>query len=187
MFVNALIETEDLVIRPYKIEDIDALYEAVSTPDFYKYIPEEVPTHEDVANIVKWSVDCCRKNTQDKIYKFNLAIIYKHNHKLIGFCGLGPSDIDSSEIEIYYGMDERYRGKGLTTQAAKAVMKYGFETIALNRIVTIVHPDNLPSLKILEKLGMKFKYALDVMPAGFEEFTGQHYYSIERLEYESQI
>lgn len=61
MFLNLHIETERIVIRPYALTDVDALYAVVSEPNFYQFIPEDRPSREGVQRIIEWSMDCNQK------------------------------------------------------------------------------------------------------------------------------
>ena len=84
------------------------------------------------------------------------AIVHKADKKLIGWCGLAFLD-KTDEIEIGYGIAKEYWGRGLTTEAAAASLRYGFEELKLDRIVAVAMPENLASRRIMEKLGMRFE------------------------------
>jgi ribosomal-protein-alanine N-acetyltransferase len=103
------------------------------------------------------------------------ALIDKEGGQLIGWCGLRY--LDDTDVEIAYGIVKAYWGKGLASEAARATIKYGFEQLGLPRIVAVASPDNIRSLRVLEKLGMKYVkaarfYNADVL-----------YYAISREEY----
>lgn len=180
IFKNLLIETERLIIRPYQLEDTNDLFNIISEPNFYDYIPETPPSLKEVGEIIQWSMDCNNKNTLEKIYKLNLGIILKESNCFIGFCGLGPYDLDSTKIEIYYGLHKDFRGRGLTTEAAKALLDYGFSTLRLDEIVTTVFPQNTPSVRILEKIGMTKQYSITTPPKEHLDFKGMDYYTISK-------
>lgn len=180
IFQNLLIETDRLNIRPYKLDDTKDLYITVSDPHFYDFIPETPPSIKEVEEIIRWSIDCNNKNTLEKIYKLNLGIVYKEENRFIGFCGLGPCDLNPSKIEIYYGLNKDLRGKGLATEAAKALLKFGFCTLKLDEIVTTVFPQNVPSVRILEKIGMVKQYSITSPPKEHKDFQGMDYYTISK-------
>jgi [ribosomal protein S5]-alanine N-acetyltransferase len=179
MFVDAVIETDRLRIRPYQLEDMDSLYEVLSQPDFYQYVPVEVPTLDDVKKMVERSMDSNIKNTTEKISKFNLAIIDKEYDEVIGYCGLGTFNLDKSKVELYFGLSEQYRGMGLAKEAASAVLNYGFNVIGLNEMVSTVHPENIASVKILESIGFVYFCTLKDLPKDEEFLEGHSYYVIE--------
>lgn len=74
---------------------------------------------------------------------------------MIGFCGLSRSGT-SAEIEILYGIAPSHWGQGLATEAARAVLHYGFEELRLSRIIGGADVPNVASLRVLEKLGMTY-------------------------------
>lgn len=84
------------------------------------------------------------------------AGVYRENGELIGFCGLDHL-WGGEEIEIGYWLAPDYWGKGLATEAAQAVLRYGFGRLGLLRIVAVAHPENQASIRVLEKLGMAFE------------------------------
>ena len=72
------------------------------------------------------------------------------------------------EVEVGYLLGKLYWGKGYATEGAQVGMDYGFETLKLDRIVGIVHPENVASRHVLEKLGMtltgpKHYFGMDVL------------------------
>lgn len=183
MFTNARIETNRLIIRPYSLENIDETYEVVSEKNFYQYIPEDIPSRDGVRQIIEWSIAQNKKNTREKIYKFNLAIIHKADNRVIGYCGLGPDDLGMGETEIYYGLSSKYRKQGLALEAARATLEYGFEVIQLQKIMAFAHYQNQPSLNLLEKLGLKYHFRISHLQEEHKDFEGQCYYSITAEEY----
>ncbi|MFE3576256.1 GNAT family N-acetyltransferase [Lysinibacillus sp. NPDC059133] len=184
MFLNLHIETERLVIRPYALTDLDELYTVVSEPNFYQFIPEDVPSRDDVQRVIEWSIQCNQKNTPTKIYKLNLAIVDRVSQKLIGYCGLGPDDIKETEVEIYYGISEVYRGQGISYEAAQALLSYAFHKIGLYKVIAVVHPENVASLRIVDKLGMSYKYTYNHLKSELKDFEGLHHYAIEATAYQ---
>ncbi len=182
-FQTLQLETDRLFIRPYQLGYANDLFIAISDPDFYQYIPEKPPTINEVKDIIKWSIECNHKNSLEKIYKLNLGIIIKEKNQLIGYYGLGPYDLDSTKIEIYYGLQQDFRGKGLVTEAVKALLEFGFTTLQLEEVVGVVFPQNSSSVRILERVGMKRKYTISSPPEEHQDFEGMDYYSINKNDY----
>lgn len=60
------------------------------------------------------------------------------------------------EVEVGYLLDQAFWGKGLATEAAQACLKYGFTNFDVESIVAIVHPENIASQRVAEKIGMSF-------------------------------
>ncbi|WP_346940172.1 GNAT family N-acetyltransferase [uncultured Clostridium sp.] len=181
MFKDIYIETERLIIKPYCMEDIDDLYKVYSNEKVMAYIPEGVMSYEWVKNLIKWMVEYCyEKNTPENIIKFGTSIVDKEINKVIGWCGLGLLDCKPEDIEIFYGLSSEYWGQGLATEAAMAMINYGFDTIGLKRIIAVVNPDNIASKKVIEKIGMKFKGNLKVDDPNCSGYDGELYYALTK-------
>jgi RimJ/RimL family protein N-acetyltransferase len=86
------------------------------------------------------------------------AICFKNDPELIGFGGLRyftEDGAEMSEVEILYGVEPEHWGKGIATEAARAVLRHGFEECELALIYGGADPPNAASLRVIEKLGMK--------------------------------
>src|SRR5262249_45566064 len=108
------------------------------------------------------------------------AIYFKNDPKLIGFGGLRHFTEDggeSSEGEILYGVTPEHWGKGIAPEAARAVLRYGFEESELAKIYAGADQPNAASFRVIEKLGMKF--ARKTVVNGVEAI----YYVVSREEY----
>jgi RimJ/RimL family protein N-acetyltransferase len=77
---------------------------------------------------------------------------------LIGRCGLLPWTLDERpEVEVAYLLAKAYWGQGLGTEAARAVLDYGFEHLHLSRLICLIDRENLASIKVATKIGMTFE------------------------------
>jgi RimJ/RimL family protein N-acetyltransferase len=61
------------------------------------------------------------------------------------------------EVEIGYRLDPAYWNRGLITEAARAVRDHAFEDLKLPRVISLIHPENIPSRRVAEKNGMKIE------------------------------
>jgi len=80
----------------------------------------------------------------------------KDGGPLAGFCGLQPLR-GTPDIEIGWWLARACWGKGLATEAARAALRDGFERAGLSRIVSIAQPAHAASVRIMQKLGMRFE------------------------------
>lgn len=85
------------------------------------------------------------------------GIVEKSSRSVMGCCGFrrlrtpdGPA-----EIELGYRLARRYWGRGYATEAARAALDYGFKTLCLPRLIAVIDPRNVASLRVAEKIGMK--------------------------------
>ena len=84
-----------------------------------------------------------------------LATIHKETGKFIGRCGLLPWTIEGQrEVEVAYTIAQEYWGQGLATEAAKAILQYGFKQLHLSRLICLIDPENIASQRVAEKIGM---------------------------------
>ena len=74
-------------------------------------------------------------------------------------------------------------GKGLATEAAYALVEYGFKVIKLKKIIGLVDAENVHSIKLIEKLGMKYHFKIKDLPENLSYFENLSYYSILREDF----
>jgi RimJ/RimL family protein N-acetyltransferase len=165
------LETPRLHFRKFTPDDLHALAAIRSDPDVMRYVgackPESV--EELQVRLTKVIAHWERHNFGP------WALVNKETNRMIGWCGLSYLD-DTGDVEIAYGLTKEHWGKGLASEAAAAAMKYGFHQLGLDRIVAVVWPENIASLRVLEKLGMTSEPRL---------YNGEMlFYSIFREEYQ---
>jgi RimJ/RimL family protein N-acetyltransferase len=83
-----------------------------------------------------------------------------------------------SEVEIFYGVTRRLWNRGIATEAAAAMLEYGFSRIGLRRIVGAVHPEHTASKRVLEKMGMSYDRVVTGLPAEHRAYEGTFAYSL---------
>jgi [ribosomal protein S5]-alanine N-acetyltransferase len=147
-----ILETERLIIRHLTADDAPFILELVNMPSFIQNIADRgVRTLDDaVAYIVNGPITSYEKNG------FGLwAVVLKETGEPIGMCGLIKRDT-LEDVDIGYALLEKTWGKGYAHEAAAAVINYGRTVIGLKRIVAITAPDNVDSIRVLEKIGLRF-------------------------------
>jgi len=146
------IETSRLLLRHFSLTDLDDLFAIRSDPDVMRFIGVGQPhSMNQVRDSLEYVISDWEKHGFGR-----WAIVHKADKKLIGWCGLAFLD-KTDEIEIGYGIAKEYWGRGLTTEAAAASLRYGFEELKLDRIVAVAMPENIASRRIMEKIGMRFE------------------------------
>jgi len=170
--MNAIIETDRLILRKFTIEDYEGVYEFGSNLEVQKYTGDKIiESKEEAKSLIKnvWYEDY-------KKYGYGRwATIYKPENKLIGFAGLKYLP-ELDETDIGFRFLPPYWGKGLATESSIEIIKYGFEKLNLNRIIGIAMPENIGSCKVLTKLGLEF-YKVDEYDGDGGEYN---WYQIER-------
>lgn len=74
----------------------------------------------------------------------------------IGYCGLRPLPADGDSLELMYALAPRFWGLGLATEAAGACLDWGFRTLAMAAVIGLARPENVGSLRVMQKLGMAY-------------------------------
>ncbi len=101
------------------------------------------------------------------------VVALRQSGQLIGWSGAGPKE-GSADAELVYTLAKPYWGQGFATEAARAVMRYGLEHCAWERVIACIMPENIASRRVLEHLG--FSYERDV---NYIEFTGNSDYVMD--------
>ena len=145
-----ILETPRLVLREFVPEDADALARVISDPETMRHYPAPF----DRQGVEDWIQRNLRRYAGDG---FSLwATVLRESGELIGDCGLIKQVVEGSEeIEIGYHLRRDHWGKGLATEAARAVRDYGFAKLQVDRLISLIRPANLPSRRVAERNGMK--------------------------------
>jgi len=183
MLENMRRETGRLIIRPFTRDDIPAIYEIISDPEVMRFLPDDVTSLGELNNIFEWLIDCYDKNSPDNLIKLTEGVEWKDTGRIIGWCGLGPLDFEPDQIEVFGGFAKEFWNRGIATEAASDMLRYGFEIIGLKRIVAVADPNNTGSVKLIEKLGMKFQKIVGKLPEKHKSYEGHVYYSMTKGEF----
>jgi ribosomal-protein-alanine N-acetyltransferase len=146
-----ILETERLLLRHQILTDLGALHTLYSDPEITKYIPDAPRNYAETREELEWFL-----NGHPQYPELGLwAVVYKETGKFIGRCGLLPWTIDGQpEVEVAYTLAREYWGQGLATEAARAILQYGFEKLNLARLICLIDPQNRASQRVAEKIGM---------------------------------
>lgn len=87
---------------------------------------------------------------------YDWAIVAKHSGKMIGTCGFTRFNFQAYSAEIGYVLNPAYWGKGVAAEAARRVIRFGFDTLELHRIEARYMENNTQSRRVMEKLGMTY-------------------------------
>jgi RimJ/RimL family protein N-acetyltransferase len=93
----------------------------------------------------------------DPRWEFELAIVLKAEQKLVGGVGLRIKNAANREGDIGYVLGRRYWNRGIVTEAARAMLEFGFGELGLHRIYATCDAENRGSARVMEKLGMKYE------------------------------
>ena len=146
-----ILETERLLFRHLVPEDLDALYRLYSDSEIRRYFPEGTLTYAETKEELEWFLNGHPRHPELGLW----ATIHRATNQFVGRCGLLPWTLEGrAEVEVAYLLDKAFWGQGLATEAAGAILRYGFEQLQLRRLVCLVDPNNQASINVARKLGM---------------------------------
>ena len=155
--MEIFVETERLILREIIPEDRNGLFAIDSDPDVNIYLGrnpvENIEQSDDLIKFIR------KQYIDNGIGRW--AMIEKNTNNFIGWTGLKlVRELTNNHIDYYdlgYRLNKNYWGKGFATEAAKASLQYGFNTLDLNEIYAIADSQNVASRNVIEKVGLKYQ------------------------------
>ncbi len=144
--------TERLILRDFIQSDWEAMLAYQQKPLYLRYNEWTERTPEAVRDFLEMFLD---HQEQAPRLKFQFAVTLKSTGQLIGNCGVRRDSVGAYEGDIGYELDPDHWNKGYATEAAQAVLHFGFTQVNLHRISAQCVADNAGSAHVLEKLGMR--------------------------------
>jgi RimJ/RimL family protein N-acetyltransferase len=170
-----VLKTERLILRHLTPNDHGALFAVLGDPFAMKFYPR--PFDEDMTKSwIQWTLDHYEN------HGFGLwAVVLGATGECIGDCGLTLQRIDGiGEIEVGYHLQRKHWKQGYATEGARAYRDYLFDTLKKDRLVSWTRPENVPSRRVMERIGLTFeKESPDRYGAK------QVVYSMSRAQYET--
>jgi ribosomal-protein-alanine N-acetyltransferase len=171
--------TERLILRPFSLDDAERVRQLAGAREIAENtatMPH--PYEEGMAE--EWI------GTHEELYakgeNIHFAVCLKSTHELLGAIGLVINK-DHDRGELGYWMGIPYWNLGYCTEAARAVIKYGFEVLQLNRIGAIHYTRNPASGRVLENIGMRFEGVRRQEMKRWDEYVDVASFGILREEY----
>jgi [ribosomal protein S5]-alanine N-acetyltransferase len=123
-----------------------------------RYFPDGPLDREQTRAEIAWFVRARRRYPDNGLW----AVIERRSGALIGRAGLLRWTIDGRrEIEIAYMLAKRYWGQGLGREIATALVRHGFDRLQLPRLIALIHPDNIASIRTAERAGLAFERTVE--------------------------
>ncbi|MFT4553507.1 MAG: RimJ/RimL family protein N-acetyltransferase [Chlamydiales bacterium] len=159
-------KSKRLILSPLTMDDLDSMLEIFSDPIAMSF--SRVKNREEVKVRIQWNLDSYRDNS------FGLwACKLKDSGQFIGCCGilLHPDIGGQEEKEISYHFIRNFWGFGYASEAARACRDYGFETLRVPRLISIIDPLHTASQKVAERMGMKLEKEVQWLQRNFNVFS----------------
>ncbi len=147
------LETERLILRAMRQQDAEDMYEYASRAEVTEFLLWN--EHKSLAYTKEYLRYIESRYSVGDFYDW--AVTLKDGGKMIGTCGFAKIDTVNNSAELGYVLNPDYHKKGIAKEAAETVIRFGFESLGLNRIEARFMEGNTPSLRVMEKLGMSFE------------------------------
>ena len=150
------LETERLILRKMVLNDAEAVFAYASNSEVSRYTLWE--THrsiEDSRAFLEFATQKYENGGEP-----DWGIVYRGNGCLVGACGLVNWEAEHARAEVGFVLSREYWGLGLMSEAVRAMLRFGFERMNLNRIEARCIAENAASARVMEKAGMVYEGTL---------------------------
>ncbi len=177
------IETERLVLRPYREDDAAAVFRVFSDPEVFRYTPDTTYTRIETAQEFLREAIWLYKLEPPATFRHFLAVTRRTDGAYLGMTGVGGVEYDRTQNEVFFILGREHWGQGYATEAARAVVRYSFRDLRIPRVIGIVQPANVASARVLEKIGLRRAGVVRGLPEQFRYHEGELLYALERGDY----
>ncbi len=143
------ITTERLQLRPLAKSDLPRMQQYGTRPAFYRFLPIGAQTPESIADFLEAELE--KQGREDRRV---LALVPKDLGFIVGTVRIQIQDRGHRHGDLGYALDSDYQGKGYMSEAVRRVLTFGFETFRLHRIWATCDVENVPSRRVMERVGM---------------------------------
>ncbi|MEZ4737070.1 MAG: GNAT family N-acetyltransferase [Caldilineaceae bacterium] len=168
------IQTERLLIRDFTEDDFDAVYAYSSDPEGVRYMAFPPSTPEETHTYIG---HCMRLALEEPRICYFMAVVRKATNQVIGGVRLGVMDWERGEGSFSYLFSRSAWGQGYATEALRAMVRFGFEQLALNRLADGCDVENIASARVMEKCGFRCE----------DERDGERFYALTRAEWQEMM
>ena len=148
------ITTSRLLLREFGVEDEAALRTLETDPALYHYRDSGPASEERLRAWFQRIYDAPRLDPRPA---YILAMVFPADGRLIGLVGLTITNQELGQAELGYRLRQEYWGQGYASEAAHALVAFGFEALGLHRIFAMCHLDNIGSQRVMQKIGMRYE------------------------------
>ena len=146
------LETKRLILRPFTIEDFDAVHGYAANPHNTTYMLWGPNTEADTQHFITFAMHNAEASP---CRNYQYAAILESTGQLIGACDLALSETHQNTGEIGWILHQDYWGQGYATEMGHALIDFGFAQLDLHRIIAHCDAENVASAKLMERLGMR--------------------------------
>ena len=165
--MKVILETDRLLLKEYVEDDAESFFKLNTYPEVVRFVPDKPLLNVEQARqtLIDHPIADYRR------YGFGRgACILKSTGEQIGFAGLKYLD-ELGEVDVAYRLLPAHWGQGLATEVALASVRYGFAALGLKRIIGLVMPKNIASVRVLEKTGLRYSGTVTLWGHTFSRYV----------------
>jgi len=165
--MKVILETDRLLLREYVEDDAESFFKLNTDPEVVRFVPDKPLLNVEQARqtLIDHPIADYRR------YGFGRgACILKSTGEQIGLAGLKYLD-ELGEVDVAYRLLPAHWGQGLATEVALASVRYGFADLGLKRIIGLVMPKNIASVRVLEKTGLRYSGTVTLWEHTFSRYV----------------
>lgn len=147
------LETERLILRPLKMSDAWDMFVYAQDPEVSRHVLWE--THRTIRDSRQFLRAAIRQYRHGRPGSFAIAL--KESGRMIGTIGFMWVNVDYRSAEVGYSLSRDYWNRGIMTEALRAVLRFGFDQLRLNRIEAQHEVDNPASGRVMAHVGMRYE------------------------------
>lgn len=138
-------------MREWTSEDVPRAVPIYGDAEVMRYMGNADLTPEGVARGV------ARTMRRQRLHGLSFwCLTRKADGEILGHCGLQHWE-GTVDVELGYVLAREHQGRGYATEAGRAAVRYGLATLGLPRVVAVALPENAPSIRVMERVGMTFR------------------------------
>lgn len=179
MTKSLIIEATDVILRPYQVDDLDAIYDLTQEAAVTEFLPDwNVPKSQRREWLVRY------ENPENERFlaagghvgdlRLRLAITAPGTGEFVGWCCTGiKEELPRPNREVVYAVADRFRNRGYATQAVRALVKYLWDQTDLVAVNAVALVRNVASNKVIQRIGLPY--------VGLVEIEAELYHHYQRV------
>ena len=171
------LHTPRLILRRYRPEDWEPIHRYAAIADFAQY---DVWGPNSEADTKRFVAECIAKLSENPVLRYELAIELNEDRTVIGGCSLKRSANDSRPAGLGFAVNPEFQHRGYATEAARALIRFGFEDLGLTVVYAQCDTRNIASRRVMEKAGMRLVTVLERHQVVKGVMTDSYRYEIHR-------
>jgi RimJ/RimL family protein N-acetyltransferase len=179
------LRTDHLLLRPLTEADVDDVFAYQSLPEVVHFLPWPLRTLEESREHTLERAGFTRLEKNDDALIYAIELVGEDNSPgpVIGDLTVILSSVEHAQIEVGWVLHSDYQKQGYASEAARALLDLVFEQIGAHRVTARVSPENVPSVALCSRLGMRLEAHFEECEIFNGEWTDLAIYAILRREW----